>query len=196
LDPEIHTYYLMDTVSQKVPQALQFLGDGRDAGIASGDSAALADMVRFRSAMTSAAVASDQIRNSVKRAVESYVALDGTVGPAAQKAQDAIERVVHLAETGIPDTTTSSDPASPESQFKPSAALEPPGRPPLPALHDPMDSVSARVPAVAGATIPSGTAFEIRDVSAWREATGRAVEGLATTADESATALSRHGSPI
>lgn len=73
LDPEIHTYYLMDTVSQKVPQALQFLGDGRDAGIASGDSAALADMVRFRSAMTSAAVASNQIRNSVKRAVEFYV---------------------------------------------------------------------------------------------------------------------------
>ena len=190
LDPEIHTYYLMDTVSQKVPQALQFLGDGRDAGIASGDSAALADMVRFRSAMTSAAVASDQIRNSVKRAVESYVALDGTVGPAAKKAQDAIERVVRLAETGIPDTTTSSDPASPESQFKPSAALEPPGHPPLPAaLHDPMDSVSARVPAVAGAPIPSGTAFEIRDVSAWREATGHAVEALATTADESATAL-------
>ncbi|MGH8587216.1 MAG: hypothetical protein ACREWE_13905, partial [Gammaproteobacteria bacterium] len=99
LDPEIHTYYLMDTVSQKVPQALQFLGDGRDAGIASRNSAALADMVRFRSAMTSAAVASDQIRNSVKRAVESYVPLDGTVGPAAKKAQDAIERVVHLAET-------------------------------------------------------------------------------------------------
>jgi len=73
LDPEIHTYYLMDAVSQKVPQALQFLGDGRDAGIASGDSASLADMVRFRSAMISAAVASDQIRNSVKRAVEFYV---------------------------------------------------------------------------------------------------------------------------
>ena len=106
LDPEIHTYYLMDTVSQKVPQALQFLGDGRDAGIASGDSAALADMVRFRSAMTSAAVASDQIRNSVKRAVESYVALDQTVGPAAKKAQDAIERVVRFAETGIPDLAT------------------------------------------------------------------------------------------
>ena len=150
LDPEIHTYYLMDTVSQKVPQALQFLGDGRDAGIASGDSAALADMVRFRSAMTSAAVASDQIRNSVKRAVESYVPLDETVGPAAKKAQDAIERVVRFAETGIPDLA-----------------------------------------AVAAGPTPSGTAFEIRDVSAWREATGRAVEALAATADESALALQR-----
>lgn len=148
LDPEIHTYYLMDTVSQKVPQALQFLGDGRNAGIASGDSAALADMVRFRSAMTSAAVASDEIRNSVKRAVESYVPLDQTVGPAAKKAQDAIERVVRFAETGIPDLA-----------------------------------------AVAAVPNPSGTPFEIRDVSAWREATGRAVEALATTADESATAL-------
>ena len=151
LDPEIHTYYLMDTVSQKVPQALQFLGDGRDAGIASGDSAALADMVRFRSAMTSAAVASDQIRNSVKRAVESYVPLDQTVGPAAKKAQDAIERVVRFAETGIP------------------------------ALAD-----SGRRPDAA-----SGTPFEIRDVSAWREATARAVEALAATADESALALQR-----
>ena len=150
LDPEIHTYYLMDTVSQKVPQALQFLGDGRDAGIASGDSAALADMVRFRSAMTSAAVASDQIRNSVKRAVESYVALDQTVGPAAKKAQDAIERVVRFAETGIPDLAT-----------------------------------------VAAGPTPSGTPFEIRDVSAWREATARAVEALAATADESALALQR-----
>jgi methyl-accepting chemotaxis protein len=188
LDPEIHTYYLMDTVTQKVPQALQFLGDGRDAGIASGDSAALADMVRFRSAMTSAALASDQIRNSVKRAVESYVALDQIVGPAAKKAHDAIERVVRLAETGIPATTTSSsDPASPEPRFEPSAALKPPGPPP--ARHEPMDSVSARVPAVAGGPIPSGTAFEIRDFSAWREATGRAVEALAATADESATAL-------
>ncbi|MGH8585137.1 MAG: methyl-accepting chemotaxis protein, partial [Gammaproteobacteria bacterium] len=207
LDPEIHTYYLMDIVSQKVPQALQFLGDGRDAGIASRNSAALADMVRFRSAMTSAAVASDQIRNSVKRAVESYVPLDGTVGPAAKKAQDAIERVVRLAETGIPEvakpdpavidtTTSSSDPASVEDvsasgpQFETSAALQPPGSPSLPAaLHDPMDSVSARVPAVAGGPTPSGTAFEIRDASAWREATGRAVEALATTADQSATAL-------
>jgi len=150
LDPEIHTYYLMDTVSQKVPQALQFLGDGRDVGIASGDSAALADMVRFRSAMTSAAVASNQIRNSVKRAVKSYVALDQTVGPAAKKAQDAIERVVRFAETGIPDLA-----------------------------------------AVASGPTASGTPFEIRDVSAWREATGRAVEALAATADESALALQR-----
>jgi len=150
LDPEIHTYYLMDTVSQKVPQALQFLGDGRDAGIASGDSAALADMVRFRSAMTSAAVASNQIRNSVKRAVKSYVALDQTVGPAAKKTQDAIERVVRFAETGIPDLA-----------------------------------------AVAAGPTASGTAFEIRDVSAWREATGRAVEALAATADESTLALQR-----
>ncbi|MDQ3772877.1 MAG: methyl-accepting chemotaxis protein [Pseudomonadota bacterium] len=190
LDPEIHTYYLMDTLSQKVPQALQFLGDGRDAGIASRNSAALADMVRFRSSMTSAAVASDQIRNSVKRAVESYVPLDGTVGPAAKKAQDAIEGVVRFAETGTPDTTTSSsDPASPEPQFEPSA-LEPPDPPPLPAaLHDPMDPVSARVPAVAGGPTPSGTPFEIRDVSAWREATDRAVEALTTTADKSAVAL-------
>jgi type IV secretory pathway TrbD component len=141
--------------------------------------------------MTNAAVASDQIRNSVKRAVESYVPLDGTVGPAAKKAQDAIEGVVRFAETGTPDTTTSSsDPASPEPQFEPSAALEPPGPPPLPtALHDPMDPVSARVPAVAGGPTPSGTPFEIRDVSAWREGTGRAVEALAMTADESATAL-------
>ncbi|MGH8576123.1 MAG: methyl-accepting chemotaxis protein [Gammaproteobacteria bacterium] len=210
LDPEIHTYYLMDTLSQKVPQALQFLGDGRDAGIASGDSATLADMVRFRSAMTSAAVASDQIRNSVKRAVESYVPLDGTVGPAAKKAQNAIERVVRFAETGIPDlarpepgpavidTTTSSSyrasvgyvSASPGSQSAPSAALESPGPPSLPtAPHDPMDSVSAPVPAVAAGPTPSGTPFEIRDVSAWREATGGAVEALAATADESAVAL-------
>lgn len=157
LDPEIHTYYLMDTVSQKVPQALAFLGDGRDAGIASGDSESLADMVRFRSAMTSAAVASDQIRNSVKRAVESYVPLDGTVGPAAKKAQDAIERVVRFAETGIPEG------AKPE---------------PDPAVID-------------TTTSSSGTAFEIHDVSAWREATARAVDALAATADESALALQR-----
>ena len=150
LDPEIHTYYLMDTVSQKVPQALQFLGDGRDAGIASGDSAALADMVRFRSSMTSAAVASDQIRNSVKRALESHVPLDQTVGPAAQKAQDAIKRVVRFAETGIPALAT-----------------------------------------VAAGPTASGTPFEIRDVSAWREATARAVGALATAADESALALQR-----
>jgi methyl-accepting chemotaxis protein len=150
LDPEIHTYYLMDTVSQKIPQALQFLGDGRDAGIASGDSAALADMVRFRSDMTNAAVASDQIRNSVKRAVQSYVPLDRTVGPAAKKAQDAIKRVVRFAEIGIPDLA-----------------------------------------AVAAVPNSSGTPFEIRDVSAWREATGRAVEALAATADESAGALQR-----
>jgi len=150
LDPEIHSYYLMDTVSQKVPQALQFLGDGRDAGIASGDSAALADMVRFRSAMTSAAVASDQIRNSIKRAVESYVPLDQTVGPAAKKAQDAIEGVVRFAETGIPDLA-----------------------------------------AVAAGPKASGTPFEIRDVPAWREATARAVEALAATADEGALALQR-----
>ena len=150
LDPEIHTYYLMDTVSQKIPQALQFLGDGRDAGIASGDSAALADMVRFRSAMTNAAVASDQIRNSVKRAMQSYVPLDRTVGPAAKKAQDAIKRVVRFAETGIPDLA-----------------------------------------AVAAVPNSSGTPFEIRDVSAWREATGGAVEALAATADESAGALQR-----
>ncbi len=210
LDPEIHTYYLMDMVTQKVPQALQFVGDGRDAGIASGDSAFLADMVRFRSAMTSAAVASVQIRNSVKRAVEFYVPLDGTVGPAAKKAQDAIERVVRFAETGIPEvekpeldptvidtTTSSSDPAStgdasvsPEPQFEPAAVLEPPGSPPLPAaLHDPMDVDSAPVPTLAAGPTPSGTPFEIRDVSAWREATGRAMAALAVTADESAAAL-------
>ncbi|MGQ0595559.1 MAG: methyl-accepting chemotaxis protein [Gammaproteobacteria bacterium] len=210
LDPEIHTYYLMDTLSQKIPQALQFLGDGRDAGIASGDSAALADIVRFRSAMVSAAVASDQIRGSVKRAVEFYVPLDGSVGPAAQKAQDAIARVVRFAETGVPEvekpepdpavidtTTPSSDPASagdvsasPEPPSQPSAALEPPGSPPFAAaLHDPVDPVSAPLPAVAAGPTPSGTPFEIRDVSAWREATGRAVEALAATADESAAAL-------
>lgn len=210
LDPEIHTYYLMDTVTQKVPQALQFIGDGRDAGIASGESAAQADMVRFRSAMTSAAVASSQIRNSVKRAVEFYVPLGGTVGSAGKKAQDAIERVVRFAETGIPEvlkpeldpavietTTSSSDPpsvgdvsASPEPQSEPAAALEPPGSPPLPAtLHDPMDSVSAPGPAVAAGPTPSGTPFVIRDTAAWREATGRAVEALGATADESAAAL-------
>ncbi|MGH8479713.1 MAG: methyl-accepting chemotaxis protein [Gammaproteobacteria bacterium] len=190
-DPEIHTYYLMDTMTRKIPQALQFLGDGRDAGIASGDSASLADVVRFRSAMIGAAVASDQIRNSVKRAVESYVPLDGTVGPAAKKAQDAIERVVRFAETGIPEvekpepdpaiidtTTSSSDPASVGDV---STSPEP--------QSEPSDSVSAPVPAVAAGPTPSGTPFEIRDVSAWREATGRAVEALAATADESAAAL-------
>jgi twitching motility protein PilJ len=72
------------------------------------------------------------------------------VGPAAKKAQDAIERVVRFAETGIPE-----------------------------------------VAAVAAGPTPSGTAFEIRDVSAWREATARAVEALAATADESALALQR-----
>ncbi|MDQ3583332.1 MAG: methyl-accepting chemotaxis protein [Pseudomonadota bacterium] len=162
LDPEIHTYYLMDTLSQKIPQALQFLGDGRDAGIASGDSAALADMVRFRSAMTNAAVASDQIRNSVKRAVESYVPLDGTVGPAAKKAQDAIKRVVRFAEIGMPEVA------------KPDPAV--------------IDTRASSSDPASGRTA-SGTPFEIRDVSAWREATGGAVEALAATADESAAAL-------
>ncbi len=210
LDPEIHTYYLMDTLTQKIPQAIQFLGDGRDAGLASGDATALADMVRFRSAMTSAAVASDQIRNSVKRAVEFYVPLDQSVGSASKRAQDAIERVIHFAETGVPPageshpgpsigdaTAPSADPQSMGDGMvfqgagpQPSAASEVPGSPPLPdSLKQPIDPVPLAAPTRAADPPPAGTPFEIRDAVAWREATGVAVEALAATAEESATAL-------
>ncbi len=210
LDPEIHTYYLMDMLSQKIPQAFQFLGDGRDAGIASGDSPTLTDMVRFRSAMTSATAASDQIRNSVKRAVEFYGPLDQTVGPTASKAQDAIERMVRFAETGAPtadkpepdpsseDTMASmSDPVfmggvavTSASATEPSTARDIPGSPPLSAImQKPADAETGAAPPLAAGPPPSGTPFEIQDVAAWREATGRAVEALAATSDESAAAL-------
>ncbi|MGH8582073.1 MAG: methyl-accepting chemotaxis protein [Gammaproteobacteria bacterium] len=167
LDPEIHTYYLMDTVSQKVPQALRFLGDGRDAGLASGDSAAPADLMRFRLAVNNAAETSDQIGSNVKRAVGFYVPLDQTVGPAVKKAQDAIERVVRFAETGIPQveapqpdapgneiSMSPADPAPmggtaelPAPQSEPSAAVGSPGSP----RPDTPTSEAAMSPAIQSA---------------------------------------------